>query len=172
LALRNDDGPRHDFLLTDPPGEWFGVWAHKEDAEQGEGARWIYKYADRFVLLVDRDALSSTERGRHREAVKSLARRLGPGLGNRPIAVVWTKSDKAVPAGIESDLENCFRAEFPEYAAFRVRMRFGNEQRAEVEEPCISLMNWLFTDRKPGGSGVRIPSGQPSDFFMAYRGRT
>jgi Double-GTPase 2 len=58
LALRDSSNIRRDFLLTDPPGEWFSTWAQKESAEGAEGARWVQQRADRFMFLVDREAES------------------------------------------------------------------------------------------------------------------
>ena len=39
LALRDSGRVRRDFLLTDPPGEWFSLWAQKESSDGAEGAR-------------------------------------------------------------------------------------------------------------------------------------
>jgi len=173
MAIRDTSESRRDFLFTDPPGEWFGQWAQKEDSSGAEGARWIHRYADRFLFLADREALSSAERGKARDALRDLARRVSPGLRGRPVAVVWTKSDQRVPSVIEKDLRNCFAMEFPDHAEFRVRMRFGNETRSEVEEPCLALADWAFASRlRPRGREFALPVHDESDFFLAYRGRS
>ncbi len=104
---------RHDLLVTDPPGEWFSQWANNVSAEGAEGARWIDARADRFLFLVDREALSTAERGKERDKLRDLARRLSSGLHDRPVTVVWTKSDIKIPSTIERDLRDCFQAEFP-----------------------------------------------------------
>ena len=96
LALRGTDNVRRDFLFTDPPGEWFSLWTQKEKADGAEGARWVQRHADRFLFLVDREALASPDRGKARDDLRDLARRLSPGLDGRPVAVVWTKSDQEV----------------------------------------------------------------------------
>src|SRR5258708_15531651 len=107
LAIRGRDEIKHDFLLTDPPGEWFSNWALKAQADGAEGARWVESHGDRFLLLVDREALCSDERGKARDLFRDLARRLSGGLRGRPVAAVWTKSDKAIPATIESHSQDC-----------------------------------------------------------------
>jgi Double-GTPase 2 len=172
LAFRDELDDRNDFLLTDPPGEWFSSWAQNASAEGAEGARWINAHADRFLFLVDREALVGSERGKERDNLRDLARRLSSGLRGRPVAVVWTKSDLNVIATIEEDLRHCFRAEFPNHAEFRVRMRFGDEKRSEVEEPCLRLMEWAFAPaQKPTRGFVPAPVYDSGDLFMAYRGQ-
>jgi hypothetical protein len=172
LALRDSSDIRRDFLLTDPPGEWFTTWAQKESAEGAEGARWVQQHADRFMFLVDREALASDERGKARDTLRDLARRLATGLSDRPVAVVWTKSDVSIPLSIERDLQECFASEFPGYREFRVRVRFGNETRAEVEEPCLELMRWAFsTEAVHNKVTVALPNSSESDLFLRFRGR-
>lgn len=172
LAFRDQLGDRNDFLLTDPPGEWFSSWAQNASAAGAEGARWINARADRFLFLVDRDALAAKERGKERDNLRDLARRLSSGMRDRPVAVVWTKSDVDVLMTIEEDLRQCFRTEFPSHAEFRVRMRFGNEKRSEVEEPCLRLMEWAFAPaQRPTRSFPPTAVHDSGDFFMAYRGQ-
>ncbi len=170
LSFRDNINVRHDFLLTDPPGEWFNAWAQMEQAPGADGARWIQQYADKFVVLVDRDALSSSTRGQARDSLRDLARRLSRDLRHRPIAVVWTKSDKLVSPTIESDLRECFAQEFPGHEEFFVRMRFGNETREEVEDPCLKLVNWIFTSPERSRAPFSLPVQPNSDPFFAYRG--
>jgi hypothetical protein len=171
LAFRDKLDERNDFLLTDPPGEWFSSWAQNASAEGAEGARWINGNADRFLFLVDREALGGNDRGKERDNLRDLARRLSNDLGDRPVAIVWTKSDLAVLPTIEEDLRQCFSAEFPNHAEFRVRMKFGDEKRSQVEEPGLRLMEWAFSPpQKPTRGFVPSPVYDSSDLFMAYRG--
>ena len=173
LALRNNENSsRHDFLLTDPPGEWFTDWAQRESADGAEGARWIQRYGDRFIFLVDREALAAKERGKERDTLRDLARRLAAQLNGRPVAIVWTKSDVPVLQTIEQDLRDCFAVEFPGHSEFRVRMRFGDEPRDVVEEPCLQLMEWAFASNdKSEMLGVTLARNEGSDMFLAYRGQ-
>jgi hypothetical protein len=171
LAFRDQLDDRNDFLLTDPPGEWFSSWAQNALAEGAEGARWINARADRFLFLVDREALAGKERGKERDNLRDLARRLSTDLRDRPVAVVWTKSDIAVMPTIEEDLRHCFNTEFPNHAEFRVRMRFGDESRSDVEEPCLKLMEWAFDpSQRLTQNFVPVVEYDTSDLFMGYRG--
>ena len=172
LTIRGQDHVRRDFLLTDPPGEWFNAWALKEQSDGAQGARWVQKYADRFIFLVDREALAQPERGKARGAFMDLARRLSTGLDGRQVAVVWTKSDKPISPIIEEDLRACFATELPNHAEFHVRVRFGDEPRSEVEDPCLGLMYWMFApDSTPAAKPLNLPVSDDSDLFFAYRGQ-
>jgi hypothetical protein len=171
LAIRDNHHNRHDLLITDPPGEWFSQWASNASAQGAEGARWIDERANRFLFLVDREALSTAERGKERDKLRDLARRLSNGLRNRPVAVVWTKSDVPISATIEGDLQDCFKEEFPGHDHFHVRMRFGNEDKSQVEQPCLELMKWMFAPSQQA-LDVFAPSVENDfvDLFLAYRG--
>lgn len=172
LSIRENEGHRRDFLLTDPPGEWFSIWAQKESAEGAEGARWVQNYADRFFFLVDREALASPERGKARDALKDLARRLSVHLHGRPVAVVWTKSDIDIPESIEKDLSECFLTEFPNQPQFKIQVRFGNQSRELVEEPCLALMNWTFAPERRSDTPLPpITTVDRDDLFLSYRGK-
>ncbi len=171
LAMRDSANRRHDLLMTDPPGEWFTHWASNASAEGAEGARWIDARANRFLFLVDREALSTADRGKERDKLRDLARRLARGLAGRPVAVVWTKSDLEISSTIEKDLRDCFQSEFPRHDEFRVRMRFGDEEKSDIEEPCLELMKWIFafpTNRRDQFTPALLNDG--SDLFMRYRG--
>lgn len=171
FAIRGTDNNRHDLLMTDPPGEWFSQWANNASAEGAEGARWIDDRADRFLFLVDREALATPERGKERDKLRDLARRLSSGLRSRPVTVVWTKSDVSIPSTIEQDLKECFKAEFPGHTEFHVRMRFGDEDRSQVEQPCLDLMKWIFAiDHAPTKKFAPVLDQDVSDLFVAYRG--
>ncbi len=95
LALRNAEGEFRDVLLTDAPGEWFTRWAIKEDAIEAEGARWLVRNADAFLVFADckRLATSNRERGSARNDLRQLLERLGNHVGDRPTALVWAKDD-------------------------------------------------------------------------------
>ena len=119
LALRQEDGALEDLLLTDAPGEWFERWAIDRDAPEAEGARWMARHADAFLLLADSDALAGPDRGEARIVLSALARRLGAEVRGRPVAVVWSKSDIAVPDSIRAALGEVFTKAFADYREFR-----------------------------------------------------
>jgi hypothetical protein len=172
LAIRGIDRARRDYLLTDPPGEWFSDWATKADHEGAEGARWIARCAERFLFLIDREALSGADRGKARDGYRELARRLADARRGRQVAVVWTKSDQAIPPAIEAALKECFARELPDHVEFNVRVRFGNEVRADVEAAWLALMRWAFAPQPMAGpDAVQEWRANTRDHFLNYRGQ-
>lgn len=93
LCFRDQENTRVDFLLADAPGEWFQKWAMNANAVEAEGARWVSSHADLFLLIADCDALSGPAMGTARGAFQFQTRRLANDRGERPVALVWTKSD-------------------------------------------------------------------------------
>lgn len=93
LALRLSSGQRRDILFTDAPGEWFTRWALKADAPDAEGARWVAERADGFLLFADCKRLAGPDFGAGRQDLRSIMARMGPVTAQRPVGIVWAKSD-------------------------------------------------------------------------------
>ncbi|WP_427551893.1 TRAFAC clade GTPase domain-containing protein (plasmid) [Methylomonas sp. MS20] len=115
LALRNTKGEFRDVLLTDAPGEWFTRWAIKEDAPEAEGARWVVRNADAFLVFADcnRLAASNQKRGTARNELRQLLERLGNHVGNRPTTLVWAKDDIEPSADIRSSIQQTLARQIP-----------------------------------------------------------
>ncbi len=94
LSLRRQDRSIRDVLLSDAPGEWFTRWAITENAPDAEGARWTVEHADVFLVVADCERLGGPDRGPTRNDLRQLLERLGKHVGNRPVVLVWTKTDK------------------------------------------------------------------------------
>jgi hypothetical protein len=58
----------------------------------------------------------------------------------------------------------------PGHVEFHVQLPFGQEQRDQVEEPCLALMNWMFSETHASGVAYSLPAYSESDLFLAYRG--
>lgn len=115
LALR---GPRDEFrdvLLTDAPGEWFTRWAIQEDAPDAEGARWVVRHADAFLVLADCRRLDSNspKRGQARKDIRQLLERLGNHVRQRPTALVWAKADQKPNEGIREQIRRALKVSIP-----------------------------------------------------------
>lgn len=113
LALRNQHEAFRDVLLADAPGEWFTRWSVKEDAPEAEGARWVVKHADAFIVMADCDRLSGPERGSTRRETRELIERLGNHVGSRSVVFVWAKSDKKPPEKIEDAIRRALKSSIP-----------------------------------------------------------
>lgn len=115
LALRNAEGEFRDVLLTDAPGEWLTRWAINEDAPDAEGARWLVRNADAFLVFADcnRLATSNQKRGTARNDLRQLIERLSNHVGNRPTALVWAKSDIEPNSEIRSAIQQTLNRQIP-----------------------------------------------------------
>jgi hypothetical protein len=115
LALRNTKGEFRDVLLADAPGEWFSRWAIKEDALEAEGARWVVRNADAFLVFADcfRLATANRERGTARKELRELLERLSNHVGNRPTTLVWAKDDIEPNAEIRSSIQQTLARQIP-----------------------------------------------------------
>ncbi len=88
LDLRKDRGAIKSYLLADAPGEWFKKWSIQSDATESAGAAWISRHSDLFLLIADREALSTELKGVARGSLQLIARRLSAERGDRPVALV------------------------------------------------------------------------------------
>lgn len=113
LALRNSQDEFRDILLTDAPGEWFSRWTIAEDAGDAEGARWIVKNADGFLVFADCQRLSGPNRGTTRNGLRMLIERLGNHINERPAAFVWAKSDHAPSPEIRDAIRRTLAEHIP-----------------------------------------------------------
>lgn len=100
-------------LLTDAPGEWFTRWSVREDAPEAEGARWIVRHADAFLVLADCLRLCGRERGQARDDVRQLLERLSNNVRDRPTALVWAKAVHQPPAGICGSIRDALKNLIP-----------------------------------------------------------
>lgn len=115
FALRNEQGEFRDVLLTDAPGEWFTRWAIKEDAPDAEGARWLVRNADAFLVFADcqRLATLNPKRGAARNDLRQLLERLGNHVAHRPTVFVWAKADIEPNEDIRNRIQQVLKKQIP-----------------------------------------------------------
>jgi hypothetical protein len=113
LALRGPKNELRDVLLTDAPGEWFTRWAIQEHAPDAEGARWIVRHADAFLVLADCARLSGHDRGPTRNDIRQLLERLGNHVNKRPTALVWAKADRPPSDDIRTAIRRALNERIP-----------------------------------------------------------
>jgi len=115
FALRDSEDKFRDVLLTDAPGEWFTRWAIKEDAPDAEGARWLVRNADAFLVFADckRIATTNPKRGTARNELRQLLERLGNHVANRPTALIWAKDDIEPNPEIRTAIQQVLAKQIP-----------------------------------------------------------
>lgn len=170
LALRQDERTLRDVLLTDAPGEWFETWAVDRSAPGAEGARWTFRHARAFVLVIDSEALAGPRRGLARQQLVALVRRMGDEIARRRVAIVWAKSDRSVSEGIREVIRQAISAAFPDHREFRVSVYPDPESSEEPGSGFLEVFDWLL---EPSMLRVASPMPAPvnrSDAFLAFRG--
>lgn len=171
LALRRADDVVEDVLFTDASGEWFDRWAIDRNAPDGAGARWISRYADAFMLFADRAALAGSQLGQARTQLQQLAHRLSDEVAQRPVAVVWAKSDIPIGDTLRSSLQQRFDRLFPISRAFDVTIQPGAPCDEASFDAILTLVDWLL--ERPAVRhriSIELPVEQSDDPFLAYRG--
>jgi hypothetical protein len=170
LARRCGDGGLLDMLFTDAPGEWFDRWAVNETQEAAEGARWIAEHADAFLLFVDSEDLAGARRGEARDELFKLSQRLSQHLAERPLAMVWSKSDVEVPSAFRQQVVKRFEALFPKSPSFSVSVRKKREHHGETAREYLEIISWTMAQ-------LATPAGLPDllvmhleNPFLAFRG--
>lgn len=172
VAFRNRREQLHDVLFTDAPGEWFSRWAIDKHDLSVEGARWVERFANGFLFFVDCEALAGSERGIARNELQNLLHQLSSTVGNRPVAVVWAKSDVMLADAIRMKLQRELQAalkNYKEFAVFAAPKDAKAENRGEgVVDSVEWLLNSIVVQRH---ATIEISPLIDSDAFLAYRGR-
>ena len=186
LALRYPDKTNRDVLFTDAPGEWFARWTLETNSPAAEGARWIHRHADAFLLVADCEALAGGNRGAVKEQLKEMARRLSSGLGARHVCVVWSKSESPVPPAIEMSLKETFDQVFSsQWSEFRVSLLAEPKHPAKESETSGAVLGEFSRQglldvvaqvlapfvSQTSQSVSSLPVSRPQDPLLAFRGK-
>jgi hypothetical protein len=175
LALRDPVGRLRDVVWTDAPGEWFTTWATASRDPAAEGARWVERHADAFLLFADTERLSGPERGTAKSDLDALIHRMSPGLRERPVSLLWTKSD--VVEKLETGRRERLRTFQGEIEEMRTRLLPGSTSQSvtildpegqkrslEAQAALLDQALALRTRR------LEIPVIHKGDPFLGFRG--
>jgi hypothetical protein len=145
LAFQNERGKSLDYLFADAPGEWFQKWAVNRDSADGAGAQWVSKHSDVFILVADSEALSGPNKGSARGHFLRLVHRLAAESKNRPVALVWTKSDIEVPPAMEKVIRNAVFDSISGSIEFSVSVESGSNDKGKG---FIELLDWVLSSKR------------------------
>lgn len=163
IALRREDGDFRDVLLADAPGEWFSSWAVNESAPQSEGARWLSTHSNAFVVVADCQRLSGQERGLARKELLQLLDRLANHVEDRPVSLLWTKSEHDVPPGIKNSIRDALASSFPGATEHEVSIKTP-ESFAKAIDVVVSA---AWRSAPAGEIELKIQAHDP---FLSFRG--
>ncbi|MGB3827615.1 MAG: hypothetical protein WA962_02460, partial [Ornithinimicrobium sp.] len=169
LAFRRPNGARDDVLFADAPGESFREWADQADSKTASGARWLARHADALAVLNDSEALAGPDRGTYRSQQSRLIGRMGDVADERPIVVVWAKSDVEVAPGLRNQLARQASRFLPNSTTFDVTARPEKWDEASVRS-FLKLFETLLDAPLTKPAPLHIPSLHPADPLLSFRG--
>lgn len=140
LALSNVDGKR-DFLITDPPGEWFDKWVLNADDPDAQGARWIAQHSTKFLFVVDTEKISiALGKPANKYKILDLAARVSSVLDGRPIVIVWSKSDRKVDPDLRESIRQQLSAQLSGAKHFEVSVLNPSKIVSQFQ----TMWEWTF----------------------------
>ncbi|UJW77683.1 TRAFAC clade GTPase domain-containing protein [Rhizobium sp. SL42] len=168
LAFKREDGRSIDYLFTDAPGEWFQKWALNAGSPEGEGARWISTNADAFLIIADREALSGQSMGSARGSLQFLAKRLGAELGDRPVALVWTKADVKIAPEMETAVRRAVGNAMPSFDEHYVSVveEVDADHHHNNGQALTRLLRWALDIERPKINLPPLKTTSSDPFFM------
>jgi len=168
LTLRGPQDELRDVLLTDAPGEWFTRWSIQENAPDAEGARWIVRHADAFLVLADCLRLCGPKRGQGRKDVRQLLERLGNHVGNRPTVLVWAKADHHPPEGIRGAIRRALN----ELVPHATEVESSTEQRETIVTTLEAALRPAWAPPRARPVAEPILQHEPFAAFRGHRARS
>jgi hypothetical protein len=169
ISLRNDNGEKKDLLFTDAPGEWFGHWVVNKNDNNAAGAEWVHEHANAFLLFADCEMLSGSQLGKARQQTKQVADRLKHNLENRPLGLVWSKSDIKLNEGIKKQISDHIQnSSISNYREFKTSVR--NETSSDLQLNILESINWILTVLSSETNELpRVKRFAPTDLFLSKR---
>lgn len=167
LALKGMDGLIHNVIFTDAPGEWFKDWSVNKNDVKAAGANWIYKNACSFLMFADCDKLSGAERGRTRNDISQLFLRLKENINDRPLCLIWSKSDIEIDAGIKAGISKYLSSNFRCHSELNVSARKTEDC---WQKNVLNSIDYLLTSTlSKMNPSLELPILKQEDLFLAKR---
>lgn len=164
LALKDKNCSVKNVLFTDSPGEWFSQWAIDAESVDAQGATWTVNQSDVFLIFADSEKLAGPLRGKARGELRMLIERLAESVRDRPVALVWAKSDKPPVESVKTAVQNALSTNIPHAIEFEVSV----DSPEGILEATERLLHSSWTPNK-----AKLMKEPPlrSTPFLAYRGQ-
>lgn len=172
LAVKNQHDKLQDILFSDASGETFAYWSQNKSDENGANAKWAHEASDGFILFIDCEALVLKTSFAKNE-VLDIAQQLSADLNNRPVAVVWSKSDKfdQIHPKISESIKERISTLFVNYKEINISNILGATPDEYVHKNNLQVVDWLLNHiliRERISLRVK-PRAVSNDFFLTYR---
>jgi hypothetical protein len=169
LSFRNSAGDKKELIFTDAPGEWFDNWTFNQNDPNAEGAIWIHKNADAFLLFADCDMLSGEQLGKARKQTRLVADRLKQNLGNRPLGLIWSKSDILLDNEVKAQITDYIKnSTVNNYDEFETSVREVDDSK--FHQNILKSIEWiLFVLSEEVNSMPVVHQQKTEDLFLSKR---
>lgn len=172
LALKSFDGRLNDLFLADASGEVFSWWSQNRDDIRADNSRWVYRFANAFILFIDCEDLINRKNKAKTEIV-DIAQMLLHDLGERPVIAVWSKADKKdlVHANIRQTLSQELGEMFVNFKEIDISNFSKDDPDALVHENNLKVIDWLMDElTQPSKIVFELPVIHTTDPFLNYKG--
>lgn len=167
LALRRKDKSIRDILLTDAPGEWFSSWAINENSPSAEGAQWTIRNADAFLVFADCERLNGVQRGEARKDLRQMIERLGGYVQDRPVTLIWAKSDIISLQEIKPQIRESIQKALKDNIPHASEMETSHKNIASFTNALSVILDKIWMPKYAKMITEPILSDSP---FFAFRG--
>lgn len=172
IAFRNSRQQLTDVLFSDASGEVFYRWSQNKDDASAENARWIYEYANGFILFIDCEDLIQRKNAAKEEVI-AIAEMLKNNLNKRPVIAVWSKADEK--HNIDSRVKNALQEELKEMFENYEEIDISNFSKDDPDQ-LVHKNNMEVIDRMlekidaPQPLFIPVNAANTGDLFLNYRG--
>jgi hypothetical protein len=172
FSLKDGASSLKDVLIADASGEVFSDWAINRNNENTATARWINDNSDAFIFFIDCEALIE-KRAEAKESILDIAQQLKQDLGDRPVALVWSKADRIaeVRENLKQSLEEELTQIFPlNSKKFEISNFSLTDPDAKCHENNLDVFNWMLsTLQNKSGSLIKLDLQYvPGDALFNY----
>jgi hypothetical protein len=117
--------------------------------------------------MVDSEALSGEERGQSLLSYKLLADRLAAEAFDRPVRIIWSKSDFEIPEGTKERLKEHLARNLPNASQISVSVVGSHENGGKARAHFAELLSWLL---EPALMELPCAKSNPhsEDFFLGF----
>lgn len=109
-------------------------------------------------------------KGRARSELNRLIQRVGGILQNRPIALVWSKSDMPKDEIIENSIRTSTFSVMPQTTEFETQILADENPSSSHEDNILNLLNWVLGQKKQKGKLPVFEYEGNDPLFMFGRG--
>lgn len=170
LQIKDSLGQFTDVLFTDTAGEWFVNWSNNANNKNSAGAKWINKNADAFIVVADSISFNKNT-GKARHTLMKIVERMKNSHNNRPISLVWTKSDEQMKVkDLKSRITEKIKSNLPQLNTFETAVINQNSETKDLLFNILDLVNHLLTThQKTRVEKPQIKVQDYNDFFFSIR---